>query len=230
MSEKTDDIQLIDLDEDATNYSVVGDKKMGKTTLLRMLIKYLKRHNQAIIAYDRLHQFDADLPHYERITDVPANAIAQFSINKESVETFVKYVEVWRQELWKNKAHKLFVIVDELDTIYGQWGPLTDDPMVKQLLTDWIDYSRHLGLSLWGGVRRPQKIWQHYFEQSERIFCFHVTGDLALKKLYSAVASKNFVRAIANLPPHEYIVYPDEVSKFETTNGRQLNWLGKDDT
>lgn len=214
------DFKLYDEKEDGTNYTIVGDKKMGKTTLLKTLIKILKKHDTAVICYDRLMQFNGTLPCYENVSQVPNGHLRQFCIMADSVENFVLIAEEFRKQEFR-EGRKLIVIFDELDTIYDRYGPMTDDSATKTHLTEWIDYSRHKKLEMWGCVRRPQKIWQHYLEQSGRIFLFRTSGNLARKKLADVIGSSHMVKAIGRLPPHEYLVYPDEMEKFESVKGNK---------
>lgn len=208
------DIILFDENQDATNYCIVGNKRMGKTTLLKNLIRILVKKDIALICYDRLNQFRDILPCYSYTADVPDGTNRQFCITMDSIENFVAMVELYREEEME-EGRKLVVIIDELDTFYGQWGPLTSDPDCRLRLTAWVDYSRHIGIEVWGSVRRPQKIWQHYLEQAERIFLFKTTGTLARKKLSDVVDSPRMLHIVGHLKPFTYLVYPDETDDIE---------------
>lgn len=231
MTKKDDkeSIKLFNPEEDALNYTIVGDKKMGKTTLLKSIIGRIKKLDFALIAYDREGQFQDVLPCYDTISDVPGNgSVRQFAVIQDSVENVVALAEMYRLqektagENEGNKHRRLIVIVDELDTFYGQHGPLSDDSATKKTLTEWIDYGRHRRVEMWGCVRRPQKVWQHYFEQSNRIFLFKTSGDLARKKLLDVIGSKNMIDTVRRLPPYEFIIYPDEMQRYDgpTTHSR----------
>lgn len=221
------EIKLFDEHMDATNYTIVGDKRMGKTTLLKNLIAIVKKKGYPLIAYDRLNQFAEILPCYETIANVPDGKDTQFCISMDSVENFVTLAEYYR-EIVKKNGQKLIVVIDELDTFYNRWGPITSDYGTKIALTHWIEYSRHMKVELWGCVRRPQNIWANYLEQSERIFLFHVSGSLAKKKLLETVDSPRMLEAVSMLPPFEYIIYPDEANKYDTIKGNK-NQLVSDD-
>jgi AAA+ ATPase superfamily predicted ATPase len=215
-------LKLFDIAEDATNYTIVGDKKQGKTTLLKNLIKILKKLDVAVIAYDRLMQFNEVMPCYETVGNVPDGKDRQFCIQADSIENFCLLAETYRKMEHK-EGRKIVVIFDELDTVYNQWGAISEDGATKTLLTEWIDYSRHRKVEMWGCVRRPQKIWAHYLEQSGRIYMFHTSGDLARKKLLDVVGSAQMIKAVQHLEPFRYIIYPDEVSDYDRPKGQQLS-------
>lgn len=218
-------IKLYDPNEDPTNYTVVGDKKMGKTTLIKTLITMLKKNNEACIAYDRLFQFEDILPCYDFGSQIPSGVNKQFCLRRENVTNFFAIAEEYRKQILReNPRGRLYVIIDELDTVYGTTGPIAPDPLTKERLRDWIDYSRHLRVEMWGCVRRPQRIWMNYYEQSNRIFLFHTSGGLAREKLLQTIGSKEMLRAIAKLPKYEFIVYPDELEDYDNVKGNLLNF------
>lgn len=217
-------IKLFDLKEDATNYTIIGDKRMGKTTLLKNLIKMCKKHDVALVAYDRLMQFNDILPCYETCASIPGSAPRQFCVMADSIENVVLVVEQFRKQEFAEGRKTVFVI-DELDTVYNQWGPITEDGATKTYLTEWIDYSRHRKLELWGCVRRPQKIWTHYLEQSNRLFLFHTSGNRARKVLLDNIGSDSMVNTISRLPEFRYVVYPDELADYDAPKGRPIGEL-----
>jgi len=218
------DITLYDKSIDPTNYTIVGDKGMGKTTLIKNLLKILIRNNEAVIAYDRLFQFEDILPCYDFVNVVPDGVNRQFCIRQDTVENFMAIAEEYRKQVLKeNPKDRLYVIIDEIDTVYGTHGPITNDPLTKKLLVDMVDYSRHKRIETWGCVRRPQRVWMNYYEQSERIFLFHVSGGLAREKLLQTIGSKEMMRAVSRLKPHKFLVYPDEIDIYDSFGTKTLD-------